>query len=178
MTEGHYLLGVSAFWQGDLTGARRSLQDAIDSYRPELGPEHLARYAQDPKAICLVRLAATEWWSGELGKARDLAEEARRFADSLDHPNTLGYVLNWIGLLAVEADDRDVSPIWSMTWTTLLSGHQLVVSPRPASDLYQGLARRDGWQPERCGRREGVGRRMALRQGDIPPVVQPLHAGS
>ncbi len=159
VTEGHYLLGVSAFWQGDLTGARRSLQDAIDSYRPELGPEHLARYAQDPKAICLVRLAATEWWFGELGKARELAEEARRFADSLDHPNTLGYVLNWIGLLAVEADDRDRLSDLVDDLKTLLSGHQLWY-PETGRILYQGwLDVMDGNRAvsTACGRRSPDG---------------------
>ena len=149
VTEGHYLLGVSAFWQGDLTGARRSLKDAIDSYRPELGPEHLARYIQDPKAICLVRLAATEWWFGELGKARELAEEARRFADSLDHPNTLGYVLNWIGLLAVEADDRERLSDLVDDLKTLLSGHQLWY-PETGRILYQG------WLDVMAGNRRGV----------------------
>ncbi len=137
VTEGHYLLGVSAFWQGDLAGARRSLNGAIETYRPELGPEHLARYAQDPKAICLVRLAATEWWTGELGKARELAAEARRFAESLDHPNTLGYVINWMGLLAVEADDRDGLAAVVDDLSELLSGHQLWY-PETGRILYQG----------------------------------------
>ena len=54
-TEGRYLLGVSAFWRGDLAMARDYLAGAIDAYDVSHRDEHLALYAQDPKAVCLVQ---------------------------------------------------------------------------------------------------------------------------
>ena len=63
-TEGQYLLGVSAFWRGDLARARQYLEGAIDSYDLSRRQEHLSLYAQDPKTVCLVRLAWVELWGG------------------------------------------------------------------------------------------------------------------
>jgi DNA-binding SARP family transcriptional activator len=104
-TEGHYLLGVSAFWRGELASACDHLLAAIDGYRPDLGPEHLARYAQDPKAICLIRLAVTKLWRGEPDCAVALAEEALAFAEALGDPTTTGYVMAYAALAAAEAGD-------------------------------------------------------------------------
>jgi ATP/maltotriose-dependent transcriptional regulator MalT len=104
-TEGHYLLGVGAFWRGDLTSARNHLLAAIDAYRPDLGPEHVARYAQDPKAVSLIRLAVAELWRGEPDRAAALADEALAFAERLGHPTTTGYVLAYAALTAAETGD-------------------------------------------------------------------------
>ena len=46
-----------AFWRGDLARARHYLDGAIEAYDVSHRDEHLALYAQDPKAVCLVRLA-------------------------------------------------------------------------------------------------------------------------
>ena len=61
--EGRYLLGVSAFWRGDLARARQYLEGAIEAYDVSHRDEHLALYAQDPKAVCLVRLAWVDLWA-------------------------------------------------------------------------------------------------------------------
>ncbi len=105
-TEGHYLLGVTAFWRGALASAEHHLRAAVSSYRPDLGPTHRLYYAQDPKAVCLVRLAVTRLWRGDTEEARELAEEARSFALSLDHPMTLRYVLLFTSMAAIELSDE------------------------------------------------------------------------
>jgi DNA-binding SARP family transcriptional activator len=102
-TEGHYLLGVSAFWQGDLENARRHLEGAIESYDESRCREHLALYAQDPKAVCLVRLALVEQWAGGTVRAGELARDALQVAADLDHPMTLAYVITYAAILAAEA---------------------------------------------------------------------------
>ncbi|MGH2689186.1 MAG: ATP-binding protein, partial [Actinomycetota bacterium] len=103
-TEGHYLLGVSAFWRGDLTAARDHLQTAIDAFRDEHRNDHLALYGQDPKAVCTVRLALAELWAGRFCVSRDLARDALQRATSLDHPTTTGYVRVYTAILAAERD--------------------------------------------------------------------------
>jgi DNA-binding SARP family transcriptional activator len=104
-TEGRYLLGVSAFWQGDLARARHHLEGAIEAYDASHRDEHLALYAQDPKAVCLIRLALVELWGGDAGRADKTARSAVESAVDLDHLMTSGYVLTYAAILAAESED-------------------------------------------------------------------------
>jgi tetratricopeptide (TPR) repeat protein len=104
-TEGRYLLGVSAFWRGDLARARDYLDVAIEAYDVSRRDEHLALYAQDPKAVCLVRLALVELWAGDAGKADQTARSALEIAVDLNHLMTSGYVITYAAMLADESED-------------------------------------------------------------------------
>jgi tetratricopeptide (TPR) repeat protein len=104
-TEGHYLLGVSAFWRGDLTEARRNLEAALAGYEPSHLDEHLTLYAQDPQAICLVRLAWVELWEGNPRQADEHARAALALADDLDHQMTSAYVGIYAAVIAAESED-------------------------------------------------------------------------
>lgn len=104
-TEGHYLYGVSSFWRGDLESAEQHLSAAISSYDPGHGPMHRKYFAQDPEAVCLIRLALTRLWRGDVGAARRLARRAQTLAASLDHPLTCGYVRLYEAVAAIELDD-------------------------------------------------------------------------
>ncbi|HEX7127360.1 MAG TPA: AAA family ATPase [Thermodesulfobacteriota bacterium] len=104
-TEGRYLLGVSAFWRGDLAMARHYLAGAIDAYDVSHRDQHLALYAQDPKAVCLVRLAWVELWSGDAGRAGEAARSALELAVDLDHLMTLWYVVTYAAIIAAESED-------------------------------------------------------------------------
>jgi DNA-binding SARP family transcriptional activator len=104
-TEGRYLLGVSAFWRGDLAAARHHLDGAIEAYDLARRDEHLALYAQDPKAVCLVRLALVELWAGDAGRAGHTARSALEIAGDLDHPMTLAYVITYAAILAEASED-------------------------------------------------------------------------
>jgi ATP/maltotriose-dependent transcriptional regulator MalT len=104
-TEGRYLLGVSAFWRGDLERARRYLEGAIEAYDASRRDEHLALYAQDPKAVCLVRLALVQLWAGDPGRADETARAALELAVDLDHLMTLAYVITYAAILAAESED-------------------------------------------------------------------------
>ena len=104
-TEGRYLLGVSAFWRGDLSTARHDLDGALETYDVSHRDEHLALYAQDPKAVCLVRLAWVELWAGDAGRANETARSALEIAVDLDHLMTLGYVITYAAIIAAESGD-------------------------------------------------------------------------
>jgi ATP/maltotriose-dependent transcriptional regulator MalT len=104
-TEGRYLLGVSAFWRGDLAMARHYLDGAIEAYDVSHRDEHLALYAQDPKAVCLVRLAWVELWAGDAGRANETARSALELAVTLDHLMTLWYVITYAAIIAAESED-------------------------------------------------------------------------
>jgi ATP/maltotriose-dependent transcriptional regulator MalT len=104
-TEGRYLLGVSAFWRGDLAKARHHLGGALEAYNVSHRDEHLALYAQDPKAVCLVRLALVELWAGDAGRADQTARSALKIAIDLDHLMTQGYVITYAAILAAESEN-------------------------------------------------------------------------
>jgi DNA-binding SARP family transcriptional activator len=105
--EGHYLTGVGAFWRGDLQRSAIHLRAAIDGYRDELGPRHRALYGQDPKAVCMIRLALTQWFLGQSDESFATAEAAREFATTLDHPITWSYVFTYSQMLSLEAGRLD-----------------------------------------------------------------------
>ncbi|MGI9644309.1 MAG: ATP-binding protein, partial [Ilumatobacteraceae bacterium] len=104
-TEGHYLLGVSAFWRGDLAAARRGLEDALASYDLSHREEHLALYAQDPRAVCLARLAWAELWAGDPDSADQHTRAALALTEDLDHQMTSAYVLTYAAVMAAEMED-------------------------------------------------------------------------
>jgi DNA-binding SARP family transcriptional activator len=104
-TEGRYLLGVCAFWQGDLARSRHYLRGAVEAYDVSQRDEHLALYAQDPKAVCLVRLGLVELWVGDAGRADETARSALEIAVDLDHLMTLAYVITYAAVLAAESED-------------------------------------------------------------------------
>ncbi len=145
-TEGRYLLGVSAFWRGDLAMARHYLEGAIEAYDVSRRDEHLTLYAQDPKAVCLVRLAWVELWAGDAGRANETARSALEIAVDLDHLMTLGYVTTYAAIIAAEYEDLvrlaellgDAEVLWKR-----LSERYLVVV---LEDLRGWLEVCEGWQ--------------------------------
>lgn len=150
-TEGQYLRGVSAFWQGNLPGARDDLEAALESYDFARRSEHLSLYAQDPKAICLVRLALVLLWSGDGDRADEMARAAKRTAAELDHPMTSAYVITYAAILAAEAEDiprlTELVAEADKLWDRLSERYLVVV-----------LDALRGWLEVRSGSVDGVNR--------------------
>lgn len=149
-TEGLYLLGVSAFWRGDLANARQYLEGAIGAYSLSHRHQHLALYAQDPKAVCLVRLALVELWAGDAGRAAETARLALQIAVDLDHLMTLGYVITYAAILAAESDDlarlADLLGDADRLWKRLSPLHYLAI-------VLEALR---GWLDVQEGSAEGI----------------------
>ncbi len=103
--EGNYVLGVTTFWQGDFAAARDHLRAALAGYQPERARSHLALYSQDPRIICLSRLAYALRFVGGAGEAEEHARDAIRLAEELEHPFSLGYALTFGAWLAIDLGD-------------------------------------------------------------------------
>jgi predicted ATPase len=103
--EGHYVQGVALFWKGALASSRLHLELALSQYAPEQLPTHLSLYAQDPRVVCLCRLAMVLWLLGFPRAAIEKSAEALQVAQGLSHPMSLGYALGWSTLLVIERND-------------------------------------------------------------------------
>jgi len=92
ITEGHYLIGVTSFWLGDLHTSRRSLQLALESHQARHIAVHLERFGQDPRAVCLVRLGLTSFQLADEATAAESCARALERAAELGHEYTDVYV--------------------------------------------------------------------------------------
>lgn len=102
LVEGEYVLGIAAFWQGELEAARRHFEAAVARYLPENRPAHLLRYGLDPKVICLSRLGNTLWFLGFPEAATRARDAALELADEIGHLHSRGTALVFAAMLAVD----------------------------------------------------------------------------
>jgi hypothetical protein len=107
LIEGDYVLGITAFWQGEFPAARRHFASAVERYRPEHRATHLLRYGADPKVICLSRLGNTLWFLGYPEEAVRARDAALALADEIEHPYSQATALVFAALLAIEMRDTD-----------------------------------------------------------------------
>jgi DNA-binding SARP family transcriptional activator len=106
IVEGEYLLGVISFWEGGFVEARQHLQAAIDQYVPERRATHMTLYSQDPKVVCLSRLAWTLCLLGNVGEAAEARDAALALADELDHPFSCCYARLYGAIVSQHVGDE------------------------------------------------------------------------
>jgi tetratricopeptide (TPR) repeat protein len=106
IVEGHYVLGICAFWRGELQAAREHFGAAVERARPEQRATHLAHYGLDPTVVCLSRLANTLWFLGETDAAIRARGDALAMAEDVGHPATTGTALVFAAWLSLELDDE------------------------------------------------------------------------
>jgi hypothetical protein len=106
VVEAAYVLGIAAFWQADFETARRHFEMAVARYRPEDRGIHLMRYAQDPRVVCLGRLACTLWFLGEPEAAVAARSAGLAWAKEIEHPYSWAVALTFACLLAVDMGDE------------------------------------------------------------------------
>jgi tetratricopeptide (TPR) repeat protein len=105
VVEGEYVLGIAAFWKGNLESAREHFETAVARCLPDQVREHLQRYGQDPRIICLSRLANTLWYLGQAAEALSARDAALSMADALAHPQSRATALVFATMLALEMRD-------------------------------------------------------------------------
>ena len=107
LVESNYVLGIAAFWQGQLAVARGRFAAAVERYRPEYRRAHLFHYGLDPKAICLSRLGNTLWFLGYPEAAVRARDAALALAEEIAHPFTEATVLVFASMLALDLRDPE-----------------------------------------------------------------------
>jgi hypothetical protein len=102
LTEGHYMVGVSSFWLADLERSRRHLALSLAHHADERTGQHLEQFGQDPKAVCLLRLAWTSWHLGRLDDVDTATSQALARARQLGHEYTEVYARAFTAWMAVD----------------------------------------------------------------------------
>jgi hypothetical protein len=87
--------------------ARGHFERAVTHYSAKHRVRHLVHYGQDPKVVCLSRLANTLWLLGEFDDAWQAADTALAMAKEIGHLHTRATALMFATLLAIEARDDD-----------------------------------------------------------------------
>ncbi len=70
------MLGVTCLFQGDFAEAQANLEQTLRIYDPDRDREAKFRFGMDSGASATAYLAHTNWLVGEVGRARELIEEA------------------------------------------------------------------------------------------------------
>jgi DNA-binding SARP family transcriptional activator len=105
MVEGEYVLGIAAFWSGNLVAARTHFEEAAARYRGDRRRTHLLRYGLDPQVVCLSRLANTLWFLGDESGAADARDRAIKLAEEVGHEYSRRTALVFAALLALDMGD-------------------------------------------------------------------------
>jgi tetratricopeptide (TPR) repeat protein len=169
--EGHYVLGVSCFWLGRFEESRAHLEQALASYDPRQRHTHISLYAQDPKAVCLCRLAWTLWYLGCPGEAIARLDEAQAHARSLEHPHTEAYVLYFGAQLLFDLRDEARAGELLGALERLVARHTLLFWEDRGKTLdYFLRAGRTGARDWRPRAREAMA--ASVRYGDVVYLTQ------
>jgi DNA-binding SARP family transcriptional activator/class 3 adenylate cyclase/tetratricopeptide (TPR) repeat protein len=105
ITEGNYLIGVTSFWLGNLHNSARHLRSALAAYQPDHNVVHLQRFGQDPRTVCLIRLALTQLLLGYDGESSSLCDDALDTAEATGHQYTQSYARVFAAWYLSEAGD-------------------------------------------------------------------------
>jgi DNA-binding SARP family transcriptional activator/tetratricopeptide (TPR) repeat protein len=107
LVEGHYAQGVAAFWQGNFAQTQTHLEQALAHITPEQHQTHISLYAQNPRPVCLSRLAYTLWYRGRPERAWQLMAEALATPEGTGHPYSLAYARTFACFLALDSQDQE-----------------------------------------------------------------------
>ena len=171
--EGHYVLGVTCFWLGRFEASRTHLEAALARYDSRWRPTHISLYAQDPKAVCLSRLAWTQWYLGFPGQALAKFDEALALARTLGHPHTESYVLYMGAISAMDMRNEVRAAELLAALDRLTARHRLTYFEHRGQILSDFLRARQPGASD-CGARARKDIAAAVKRGDVVNFTQGL----
>ena len=94
-------------YQGDFEQARAHFEQALRIYAPDRDREAKFRFGMDSKVSATAHLALAAWRLGDVGRARDLIEEASALAVKSAHAPTLANAYHIEAMLEILRDDAE-----------------------------------------------------------------------
>ncbi len=101
LIEGHWTLGDTQFWRGELSSAYLHLQQAIEMYNMDEHWHNAFVYGQDPGVSAYCYQSCVFLHMGYLDQALTAIKAARVLANRLNHPFSVGWSLGFETLLWV-----------------------------------------------------------------------------
>jgi predicted ATPase/DNA-binding winged helix-turn-helix (wHTH) protein len=90
---GERIMGVSLYFLGELSAARRRVERMLDNYVAPANRSHITRYQFDQRIVANVHLAEILWLQGFPDQATHIAARNIDDAEALDHAISLTYAL-------------------------------------------------------------------------------------
>lgn len=154
-------LGMTFWHQGEFTTAQQHFEQGIAVYQPSLHTHYLQLSGQDPGMICTAYTAWGLWMLGYPSQAAERLERCLALAQTVAHPFTLIYALQYAAVLhqfrrdaaatltqaeAIIEMAQQHGFTYYLGWGAMLRGWarvQLGQQSAGIAELHQGLAR---WQ--------------------------------
>jgi DNA-binding SARP family transcriptional activator len=167
VVEADYVLGVTLFWEGELRECRRHFEKAIARYSAERHETHIALYAQDPKVVCLSRLAWTLWLLGYPDQAAETRDEALALAAELGHPFSSCYASLYGAIVSHELGDEHLR-------ARLVEATEVLATNQRSHLLQTWAALLRHWSAARHGDRDATGAMQDAVDGLVDTQQAPL----
>jgi predicted ATPase len=147
---GHYAMGASSCWLGELGSTLHHLQQTLAQYDSDDRRSYTLEYGQDPGIGCPSLEVLVSWISGYPDHALTKTRETFALARELSHPWSIGYAgffAAWVHQLCGEvATSQELAetviavctehgiPTW-LTFATAINGGALVAQGRPQEGI-------------------------------------------
>jgi tetratricopeptide (TPR) repeat protein len=93
-------LAATHYFLGDFESARQNAMDGVRIWRSGNVQSHAEEY-YTPAVGCLIYVAMSEWYLGEIASSQTNMNEAISLAKGLNDTNALALALNWAAILAI-----------------------------------------------------------------------------
>lgn len=175
LLEGHFTLGNTLFWRGELQDARQHLEKALELYDSELHRSHALIYGQDPGVICHCYLGYTLWHLGLPDAAMASVRQALALSHETGHPFSTGWALGFCSVVSQWRRDFSEAKVMSEATINYCSeqGHAFWLA---AGTFVRGWARFA--EGDLAAGIDQMRHGLALYQATGSEIVQPIFLGN
>ena len=99
LLQAHNSLGAPLFHMGEFESARDHFERGLALYDEARDRSHAFLYVQDPRVVCLARLALALWCLGLPDRSVEASHEAIAYARRLEHPFSEAFALSYAATL-------------------------------------------------------------------------------
>jgi predicted ATPase len=172
----HCMFGVTQWFRGHYTTARRHLERAVKLYDRNRDSVLADVFGYDPGVIAMARLAAVLWPMGEVSQAERSIQQALTLAHQIGHVPSIMVSHHVACILASMRRNTDDARSHSVTILDLAREHIVPLRVADSTFFFGWSCWRAGDPKGEAGMREGVGILSKLQYRLLEPLTQTLLA--